>query len=364
MKIAVLIDTWFPFVGGGQINAWEISKRLAQKGTDVEIITRNCGLYSHKAQKNLKITKLGPISKTTDEIARLKYLVQALLYVFNKDIDLLVAHAFLPGLVARIFMLLRRKPAVLIVHGSSIKSGLNKGFKLWLEKFILTQIKYSAEITVSRDFFKLKNVNKNIIYIPNGVEVKPFDRIKVNKFKEKTILFVGRLHPQKNLHRLFRSIDELNKRFSNFRLLIVGDGSESMKLKELIKSLKLENRIIMMGELRGNNLIKVYKSSHIFILPSIYEGFPLTLLEAWAARLPVVVSKTGDCQYLIKNGVNGHLIKGQSTQDISNAITESLINKNLRVLGENGYNFAKHKYSWEKSEALTYTVFKKIIKAS
>src|SRR3990172_7619654 len=154
MKIAVLIDTWFPFVGGGQINAWEISKRVAQYGEEVEIITRNCGSDNLQKLKNLKVTKLGKLSKADDDLSRLKYLLQALVYIVRNDFDLVVAHAFLPGLVARLLMVIKKKPAILVVHGTSIGTSLNRGPKALLEKFILTQIKYSAEITVSKDFLK------------------------------------------------------------------------------------------------------------------------------------------------------------------------------------------------------------------
>jgi len=361
MKVAVIIDTWFPFIGGGQINAWEISRRIAQKGTEVDIITRNNGQDNLKNIKNLKIVKLGPFTKPGGQFSRLSYLIRAFFYINSKNYNLIHAHAFLPGIVARLLMVFKGIPSVLTVHGTSINTKLNNFYIRWLEKFILFQILYSAQITVSRDFLRIPNVNKNIYYIPNGVDVGAFDKVKVRKFKDPTLIFVGRLHPQKNLPILLQCINTLKQRFPSVQLLIVGDGEEKHILQGLIKNLGLSKNVKLLGEIKRPQLIKIYKSSHLFILPSIYEGQPLTLLEAWAAKLPVIVSKTGDCQYLVKNGTNGYLINHPNdSQEIANLIFKAFKNRNLEKLGQNGYNLVKQ-FSWDKSAQETLQVYKNVI---
>lgn len=365
MKIAVLIDTWFPFVGGGQINAWEISRRLAQNNVEVEVITRNCGVDFHKSQKNLKVTKLGPPSKPANDTARIKYLVQAFLYLLNKDYDLLVAHTFLPGLVVRLLMLTQGKRAVLVVHGSSIGSQLNKGFKLWLEKFILTRIKYSAQITVSRDFFKIDNVNKDIVYIPNGFDPVYLKHNSSKTSNSNTLLFIGRLHPQKNLICLIEAMKILKSEANPANLTIIGDGPQKQELQHLIKKYALQNIVTLVGEKSKEQLISYYQHSMAFILPSIYEGQPLTLLEAWASKLPVIVSKTGDNMYLVKDGENGYFIQNQNDpKSIAQTIKKALKNPNLKKLGQNGYNLVKDKYTWENSARETKKLYEKILKSS
>lgn len=363
MKIAVIIDTWFPFIGGGQINAWEISKRLSQKGQEVEIITRNCGNDNLENLKNLKITKLGKLSKAGDDISRLKYLLQALIHLTRNDFDLVVAHAFLPGLVARLLMVIKKKPAILVVHGTSIGTGLIHGPKALLEKFILTQVKYSAEITVSRDFLKIKNINKNIVYIPNGVNTRFFKPSEQVKRSENELLFVGRLHPQKNLFNLVEAMNILVLERFPVKLTIIGDGPQKQEIMSQIKQYGLENSIKLESAKYGANLIKYYRSKQAFILPSIYEGQALTVLEAWASKTPVIVSKTGDNPYLVKEGVNGYFIDNQnSPRSIAQAIKKALGNKNLNKLGQNGYNLVKDKYTWEKSMYSTLNICQNTIK--
>ncbi len=361
MRIAVIIDTWFPFVGGGQINAWEISKRVAQYGDEVEIITRNCGKDNLQKHKNLKVTKLGKLSKADDDLSRLKYLLQALVYITRNDFDLVVAHAFLPGLVARLLMVIKKKPAILVVHGTSIGTNLLKGFKGWLEKFISTQIAYSAQITVSRDFLKLKNVNKSIAYIPNGVNPRFLKLSGPAKRSKNELLFVGRLHPQKNLGNLVEAINLLALEKFQVKLTIVGDGQQKHEIFDLVKKYNLEGMINLEGEKTPPELVNYYNRSTAFILPSVYEGQPLTLLEAWASKTPVIVSKTGDNPYLVKEGINGYFIDNQSSpKSIARAIKKALGNKNLNKLGQNGYNLVKDKYTWDKSVELTKMLYENL----
>src|SRR3989338_10921447 len=102
MKVAVLIDTWSPVVGGGQINAWEISKRLAKKGVEIDIVTRNCGRDKLKRVKNLHVYKLGSKSAANNSLSKILFLFKSFIFISKKNYDLIHAHAFLPGITARL----------------------------------------------------------------------------------------------------------------------------------------------------------------------------------------------------------------------------------------------------------------------
>src|SRR3989344_4893886 len=149
MKVAVIIDTWFPFVGGGQVNALEISRELARMKVDVNIITRNNGRDELKKTKNLKIIKLGSKSDPNQNLPKIVFAIKAFFFLLSKDYDIIHVHAFFPGIV---------------------------GYLL-----------------------KIKNVNKNIWYIPNGINLELFDKVIAKKSNKPMVIFVGRLHPQKNL---------------------------------------------------------------------------------------------------------------------------------------------------------------------
>lgn len=365
MKIALIIDTWFPHLGGGQINAWEISRRLAAEGLEIDIITRNNGTNNLiKLPRNLKIYKLGSPAKPYDFLSKIIFCVRSVLFILNHPYDLIHAHAFLPGIIARFLMVFKGVPAILTVHGTALNTNLHHFFGKFIEKFILTEIRYSAQITVSRDFLKIKNINKKVFYVPNGIDLKGFAKTTVQKFPNPTLIFVGRLHRQKNLITLLKTMKLVKLEIPQVKLLVVGTGPEKSKLIALSQKLKLQKTVRFLGEVTGRQLIKLYKFSHLFILPSIYEGQPLTLLEAWAAKLPVIVSRTGDCQYLVKNGRDGYLINNpDDAWEIANIIKKALQNKNLNVLGENGYKLVKKNFSWEKSTQETLKIYERLIES-
>lgn len=360
MKIALLIDTWFPFIGGGQINAYEISKRVAEGGIHIDIITRNNGVDGLKISKNLKVIKLGNFSHPQNTLARIIFQVYSTYFLLKNNYDIIHAHAFLPGISARIAAVIKGKPTVFTVHGTSLNSKLNNFLSRALEKFILTQIRYDIQISVSKDFLNLKNINQEVIYIPNGVNPEKFDKIRQSKNKVFTMIFVGRLHPQKNIIKLLETLNIIRTEL-DFQLFIVGNGPQKSQILNTIKKLGLRKIVKMFDEVHGKDLIKMYKSSHLFVLPSLYEGQPITLLESWAARVPVIASKTGDCQYLIKNGENGYLIKNPNNiADIASTVKKAISSNNLDELGQNGYNLVLKSFSWDKSATKTRKVYESL----
>lgn len=364
IKVAILIDTWFPLVGGGQINAYEIAKRLAKQNIAIDIITRDNGNSQLKLPANLKIVKLGKYSQPYSLLAKIIFLFRSYFYIYRKNYTIVHAHAFLPGLTAKALRITKKVSIVFTVHGTFSGTSLNNFFQRFVEKMILTKIVYDSQVTVSRDFLKLENRNKNIIYIPNGVDLNLFNKVSAKKLQSPTLLFVGRLHPQKNLASLINAIYITKNQIPNIKLIIVGDGPQKEFLKKTISKFKLSKSVKLVGELAKIDLIRAYKSAHAFILPSIYEGQPLTLLEAWAAKLPVITSKTGDCQYLVKNGLNGYLISDSSDPEkISEAIIKTMQSKRLNKMGENGYNLVAGNFSWDKSAAQTLKLYESLIKA-
>lgn len=362
MKIAVLVDTWFPHIGGGQINALEISNRIASKDFQIDIITRNNGSLKQETSRYLRVVKLGPKATPYNQLSKLLYLTLSAFYLMKNRYDLVHAHAFLPGLVAKTISTLQKIPSVYTVHGTFQNTELNNRIVMFLEKFIQTRVTYNCQITVSRDFFNLKNTNKKIIYIPNGVNIAEFNKVHVKKFTNITFLFVGRLHPQKNLINIIVAFSKVVKINRKVHLILAGEGPLKTQLQNLVEELGLEKNVVFKGELKGTELIRLYKSCHLFILVSIYEGQPLTLLEAWAAKLPVLVSNIGDCRFLVEENQNGFLVNNPlNVKEITSKILFLLKRKNLIRIGENGYKLVEKSYSWEKSAKETLQVYKKVL---
>ena len=180
--------------------------------------------------------------------------------------------------------------------------------------------------------------------------------------KPKRIAITGRKKNALAVHAARRAIKLLDGENLDVKLTIVGDGPLKQEVADIIKKYKLAEKIKLVGAKDRSELSKFYNSASAFILPSIYEGQALTLLEAWAAKMPVIVTRTGDNTYLVKEGVNGYFIgDNNNPESIAKAIKETLGNKNLNKIGKNGYNLVKENYKWNKSMMATKTLFETLV---
>lgn len=367
MHVVVLIDAWFSITGGGQVYVREIAKRLKEKyDCNIEVVTSRLG--NKKPQDfGFKVVRLGPPWSFENPVGRIVFLILATVYLLQNNYDLISAQAFLPGIPAKIANFLKKTPVVFTVHGvigdswPKLTNKISAKIYSVIEKKLLFGTSYDHQISVSSDFLKYKNVNQNIEIIGNGVDLESFESVRTKKDKTLKILFVGRLHPQKGLFYLVDAISQIIKKDYQFQVILVGEGPIEDKLKSYLKKQNLDRYFIFKGLLTGTKLISEYKSSHLFVLPSVYEGFPLTLLEAWAAKLPIVATSVGENSRLVKNGVNGILVEPGDSKALANALILLIKNKKRNKLGEAGYKIARE-YTWDKIVDKTFTIFRKVAK--
>ena len=158
----------------------------------------------------------------------------------------------------------------------------------------------------------------------------------------KTILVVGRLVEQKNHSVLVESFARLSHQYPNWQVKIFGEGELREELTSQIHKLKLQNRILLVGN--TDDIYEQYRKAHIFAMPSKFEGFPMTLGEAMAHGLPSVgFDNARGVNYLVQHEYNGLLADGSNPVESLAACLEKLIvNAEMREkLGRNGIETAK-----------------------
>lgn len=364
MKIAMIIEAWTPIWGGGQAVAYEIAKRLTEMyDIDIDLFVMNLEGYNgeivEQINKNFRIVHVGKKRKWDfkNRLIWIWELIRTIIKFNNKTrYNILHAHSILPGVPGKFLSLFFKIPIVYQVHGFSVEAiedmygkGIKSKFLNFLENIINRKIKYNTEITVDRKFLDYSNINKPV-YIPNGVDIDNFDKYSFKGEDFFKILFVGRIHPQKGLIYLIKASKLIKEELINkkAKIVIIGDGYQKDDLIFEIKKLGIEDLFEFRGEKSGINLIKEYKSSNLFILPSLYEGFPLTILESWSSKLPVLVSNVGELPYIIQDEFNGWLFEKENIQDLKEKMVY-ILNKDiieLRNVGINGYFLTKEKYDW------------------
>ena len=201
----------------------------------------------------------------------------------------------------------------------------------WKQKTALSFrviFKYSEKIICISDYV-LNSVKKRFGYdnklvrIYNGVDVSKFSCSGVTTKKSgHRLVYVGRLIEKKGVDITLRALSKVT---ADFHFDIIGDGIYRSKLEEQVKELGLEEKVTFHGNVL--NIRPLLESSDIFIhVPTLEEGFGLTVVEAMAAGLLCICSKSGALPEIIENGVTGYLVEKDNPEELSRVIQSSIEN--------------------------------------
>lgn len=183
-------------------------------------------------------------------------------------------------------------------------------------------------------------------HFPKKIEYKDLESLakKYNIQKERVVLFSGRLISEKGVDYLIKAADKING-----QVVIVGDGPQKENLKNLIEEYKLTN-VNLLGYINHETLMKIYYLADVFVSPSVWDDpMPLTVVEAMAAGLPLVVTRRGGIPLAVKDSYNGFFVRPRSAKDIVEKVNRLLENKQLCTkMGERGRLVVEKKFTWTK----------------
>lgn len=203
-----------------------------------------------------------------------------------------------------------------------------------------------------------------IVVVPNPIPGNLIEwSADLGKAKSRyKLVSIGRLSPEKRVDDIVNIFAGLSGDFFDWDLDIWGAGPEESKIQNLIDGYNMNDRIKLMG--RSNNPWEVMSQADVFIMNSIFEGFPNALLEAMAVGLPCI---TSDCRSgpreISDNGKNAILVNTEDGVEMENALRQLMSNKDLRVdLGRRARKSVNSRYSVNKIIEIWDDVFKKVEK--
>lgn len=352
IKILFVINS---LEGGGAEKV--IIKILKQINNEIFLydvaLLRKKGIYINALKDNVNIYDLGVRS---EKIGKYIPLAAKKLIDLEKKYDLVISFMWESNIINLIASLFSKKKRIiserinLIEYINVTFPSLKRYFALLLTKLLYKRA--NLIITPSHglksqlvSFCKIKD--NSIKVIPN-----PFDLERIKKLSEEEIdikypyiLFVGRLHNQKNIPLLLESFKDLREK--NISLLIIGEGQEKGRLINLANELGISERVVFMDFQK--NPYKYMKKATCLVLSSYYEAFPNVLVEAMASGCPVIST---NCPFgpseIIENDKNGLLIKVNDKEGLTEALKRVISDANFRTtLIENGYKSAE-KYDIKK----------------
>jgi len=382
MKIACFI-THFPYenkpsrnlselypIGGGGVVAYNLVKELAERGHEIYVFTTSYDKKPVNMRKDdrVRIFRFGKNLRIGSTNISFRLFLEPIKY---DDVDIVHIHnTTAPGVIAGvIYAKKKKKPIVITHHGaerfSNFGSVARRISVFVYTNFMVDKIFSTANIIISPskyyidDSKYLKKYKEKVKVIPNGINMKEFDipyskeecRKKLGLPIEKDIiLFLGALTPKKGPDILLKAMNEVIKKHPNVILILVGSGMMRKELEKLSQKLGIKGNVKFTGFIEERLKPLYYKASDIFVLPSIIktEVFPVTLLEASASGLPMIVSNLRTFECIVEENFNGLFVRRGDEIDLANKISYLLENGDVRKkLGNNAKKEALN-FSWDK----------------
>lgn len=327
--------------------------RNMKKGYECIAVTSGDNLGQYFKEAGIKyyasdISRLNPAN-----IYKIKNIIK------EENIDIVHGHDVKASIAGYIAAKSGKKPVISHIHATYpwIK-------KPNLLKFIdsFFRNKYEKSIACSetaKDYYlehNLKADKSSFLTLVNSLDFTDFDEeeLKSNRTHLKRELnlgseeiiygYAGRLIPLKGVDMLINAFYEISKEIEGVKLLIIGDGEEEERLKNLTNQLNLRDKVIFAGYQK--DIYTYINLMDIFILPSVREGLPMVVLEAAALKKAVITTPLPGVMEFIKNGETGLVLKKRSCDDMAMTMKYLYNDRQMmKKLGENAYGILKDQYS-------------------
>jgi len=309
-------------------------------------ISRNEQLFLDHAPEEVQIKHISS-KEDGSNLLKIRVFIQALVkllgMLITTDVDLVHIRGSHRGSAFRqaimtLLVLVFRKPIVLQTHASEFHVFYANLAPVWRKFISWTFCQCDRFVVLSESWkeFHTKNLGlkpEQVTVMYNPVKVPPEVPLRNNLVPSESIklIFLGYIGKRKgafDLINAFAQLPEAEK--TNSILIIAGDG-EVETAKELVQSLNLTDNIIFPGWIDTEQRDRLLTQADIFVLPSYNEGLPLSMLEAMAWELPVIVTPVGGIAEIVTDGENGLLIEPGNVEQLSAAMQSLITNQDLRL---------------------------------
>lgn len=307
--------------GGAQRVVSILSNELVKRDFDVEILEYFNEKDFYDLDSKIKITSVIENTKSTNKKTNTKWIKK----YFKNSADVIIS--FLAPFNMMAILANKGNDVPLIVADRNDPRKVPSNFIVRkLRDYLYTKADGVVLQTNDNLSYFNKRIQKNSVVIVNPFDIKDKNGIALTASKENVIVNVARLEKQKNQKMLIEAFNELKDELNDYRLEIYGEGNYRKELEALIKTLNLQNKVILKGE--QDDILNKIKTAKLFVLSSNYEGMPNSLIEAMCIGLPVISTRVSGSNELIENENNGLLIDINNKEQLKNTIKKILNDSN------------------------------------
>ena len=390
LKILLVNALFHPFKGGVEKHLLELSKALVRKGVKVHVLTARLeGTKEFEEFEGVKVHRIPctelrlpgfyppPVILAPDVYSKIAELDGKehfdLIHLQDRwfpDFSLSLAYAKNAG-----------KPFVMTLHNAR-PVGIAPHYTLFggaYDSLFGKPVLENSDLIISVSKWAISDMGhygipaSKMIAIHNGIspsEYKP-SPARSTRFRKKhgfsketkLLLFVGRIIRQKGVEYLLDAMPSVLKSVPGARLVIVGRGNRLDKLQARTTKLGLEGKVRFEGFLEEEELKDALCACDAFVLPSLWEVLPVSILEAMACGKPIVASAVGGNAELVEEGFNGFLVAKKSSKEMAEKIVAVLSDKKLASrMGENSRKRVIAEFNWDLIAQQTLDAYGKLLK--
>lgn len=310
MKIAFLVTRADP-IGGAQIHVRDLAAELRRQGHSPTVLLSGSGPFIDDLRaRGIPVIVLRHLLNPIRPYHDIQALREIVSTIKELSPDLITAHGAKVGILGRLAARHLRLPLIVTVHGWACAPGtprVQAAVSRGLERTIGALA--SKVITVSefdRQFgLRAKLVtDRRVVTVHNGMPDIPVALRADPSRSPAKLIMIARFEPQKDQATLLRALGGL--RHHQWELDLVGDGPLRQEMEALASSLGIRERVHFLGQRR--DVDRLLAEAHISVLASNWEGFPLSILEAMRAGLPIVASNVGGVAEAVENNETGYVV--------------------------------------------------------
>jgi glycosyltransferase involved in cell wall biosynthesis len=376
MRIAHVVHSYFPRIGGIERAVQYLVEEQVKLGNDVMVVSSNIGVIGPREEI------IGGVNVIRLKSKRLLYndLILPVEEPYIKDIDIIHAHSqnslFSITVSKRLKIKAHGKVVFHLMAIDAFKDHPNIFVRLIAPYYGRRNTRTALEIAdlplvrSIRDLEILrKRYNVEAEYLPDAVtdyyftaEKSDPDRFR-EKFgikQEKFFLFIGRVHKLKGSQILVRALKYVDEDIA--AVFIGPDGGYLRKTLNLAEKIDVKRRVYYLGYVDEKTKVEALDSATALVLPSLadhVEVYSIVISEAWAREKPVIASKVGEIPYRVKQGVNGLLVNPSDPRMLAEAMLKLANEEELAE--EMGRNGRKEVFSWRKVAKKSIQLYKQIL---
>ena len=355
-------------IGGAHIHVKDLAKYVLSMGGQACVVAGGNGVFADLMRANgIDYISVPSLAKKISIFNDLRAFFKLNRILRDSNCDLVSAHSAKAGFLVRLPALCPGFPPVIFTaHGWSFSLGIppvQRFIYLNLERILALFSKHIITVCNSDKLLALAqgvSIQSDIVVIHNGMSLLPPQPrlpFAASGSSIVKIVTIARYEKQKDHDTLLRALASIPE--GNWRLTLIGGGPGLDSVKKLGFNLGIDQHLEFVG--RSDNVVPYLDRADIFVLSSLWEGFPRSILEALRSSLPVVATDVGGVSEAVLDNYNGFCVPPRDTKALAAALRGLLLCSDLRLaMGDRGRSLFEARFTFSRMASKTWDLYHEV----